>query len=455
MNEVLRLLAWWGAAMLNSLVPGLLLGLLGWAALKTASRLNSSTRFALGFSLLLAVALLPVLLSIPLGRGAMDTVAATVRPLHGSAASMAWPGWLETVAALVWLSVSLLLAVRLCAACRDLSLLRRSCRPADDGLIAALNLSGQGRARICLSDAVSSPLAMGFWRPIVVLPSAMPRQAEPADLRRVLLHELEHVRRGDHWTHVLQQILMAALFFQPAAWWLNGFLTEEREAACDDAVLAATGEARGYAACLARLAETGLERRMPAWAAGAISRPSLLRRRVMRILQNGRDVSNRLSRPAMVASLAAVAVVLTAAARLPRLVLPQPVAWPESAALPSLHPQWEAQRTQAATAIAKARVDAEAVASLRHNARLVATGVAAPKPHAVLVADATGRSRALLREPRNHGAVSTPVASAWRIVEVQRVQWNRQGQVTATRMVFVVTGPQALRLLQNPPPVFF
>jgi hypothetical protein len=174
----------------------------------------------------------------------------------------------------------------------------------------------------------------------------------------------------------------------------------------------------------------------------------------MRILQNGRDVSNRLSRPAMIASLAAVAVVLTAAARLPRFVRPQPVAWPESAALPSLHPQWEAQRAQSATAMAKARIDAEAAASLRQRARVASVRSAVPAHNAPLLADATGRSRALPRAGQKPVAAATD-ANTWRVVEVQSVQWNREGQVTATRMVFVVTGPQAIRLLQNPPPVMF
>ncbi len=454
MNEVLRLLAWWGAAMLNSLVPGLLLGLLGWAGLKAASRLNSSTRFALGFSLLLAVALLPVLLLIPVGRGAMAAMAGVVAPLHNSAAGLAWPGWLETGAALVWFCIGLLLVVRLCIACRDLALLRRSCRPMDAALLAVFDLPRQGRACICLSDEVSSPLAMGFWRPLIVLPSALPEQVEKEDLRRVLLHELEHVRRGDHWTHVLQQMLMAALFFQPAAWWLHGFLTEERESACDDAVLVATGEARSYATCLARLAESGLDRRLPAWVAGAISRPGLLRRRVMRILQGGRDVSNHLSRPVMVASLAAVVLALAAAARLPRFVQPQPVDWPESAALPVLHPHWEMQQAQAATNLAKSRIDTD-TASLRKNALSMAAHEAVVKPHVTLLADNTDRSRALRRGQQELISTPAPPANTWRVVEVQSLRWNREGEVTATRMVFVVTGPQAVRLLQNPLPVLF
>lgn len=445
--------------MLNSLAPGLLLALLGWGALKASPRLNSSTRFALGFCLLVAVALLPALLAVPVGRGAMVAMAATVVSRHAAASGLAWPGWLETVAAVVWLCVSLWLIARLIVACRDLAALRRSCRVVPWERLARLDLPQQGRAgraRICVSEEVSSPLVMGFWQPLVVLPADMPQQCAEDDLRRVLLHELEHIRRGDNWTHVVQQIFMAALFFQPAAWWLNRLLAEEREAACDDAVLAATGEARDYAACLARLAATGLQRRMPVWAAGAISRPSLLRRRVMRILQGGRDVSNHLSRPALAALLAAAAVVLTAAARMPRFVLPQPVAWSSAAASPSLHPQWEAQRAQAATAMARARIDARVAATLHQGlaARMVASHPSSSKDHIPLLADATDRSRSM---PRGLQPVATaaPEVKEWRVVEVQSLQWNQYGQVTATRMVFVVTGSEAMRLLQNPPPVLF
>ena len=270
----------------------------------------------------------------------------------------------------------------------------------------------------------------------------------PNDLRRVLLHEIEHIRRFDDWTHFLQQVGVAAFFFQPAVWWLNRLLTEERESACDDAVLAATGEAKGYAVCLARLAEAGLDRRVPAWATAAVSRPSLLRRRMMRILENGRDVSGRLSRPVLVASLTAAAVVLAAAARMPRLIEPQPMAW-SSASLPAPAPDWQAQRT-VATQVEKARVDRRAEAVLREAASRRAAAAAPSRPMA-------GRELAGAAVPVGVHPVQMPEATAWRVVEMQTVewQWNGREQVTTTRMVFVVTGPQAARLLQNPPPVLF
>ena len=178
MNGALEPISWlaaqWGAAMVNSLAPGLLLGLAGWGVLRGLPRLNASTRFVLGLCLLVLLALLPGLLLVPAGQGAVAQMAVTAGP--ALAHSSLLPGWLEMSAALVWLLGSLLLAARLGLAGIELVRLRRSCRPADAKLVAALQLPLQGRARrarICVSAEVSSPLAMGLWRPLVVLPEGL------------------------------------------------------------------------------------------------------------------------------------------------------------------------------------------------------------------------------------------------------------------------------------------
>ena len=49
---------------------------------------------------------------------------------------------------------------------------------------------------VLLHDEVRVPITCGVRRPLIALPVDAPQWAEP-DLRRVLLHELEHVRRRD------------------------------------------------------------------------------------------------------------------------------------------------------------------------------------------------------------------------------------------------------------------
>ena len=82
------------------------------------------------------------------------------------------------------------------------------------------------------------------------------------EFEQVLCHEMAHLRRWDDWTQLAHAVAQAVLFFNPAIYWIGRRLKIEREMACDDWVVSATGEARPYAACLTHLHE--LTRRAPA-----------------------------------------------------------------------------------------------------------------------------------------------------------------------------------------------
>ena len=74
-----------------------------------------------------------------------------------------------------------------------------------------------------------------------------------ADLRRALIHELEHVRRGDWVTMCLARTVCAVYWFHPLVWIANRQLGLNAERACDDAVLQ-DFQAFGYADQLVALA---------------------------------------------------------------------------------------------------------------------------------------------------------------------------------------------------------
>ena len=90
---------------------------------------------------------------------------------------------------------------------------------------------------VALHERAAVPATMGVLRPTILLPSDAPQWPE-SDLRRVLIHELEHVRRGDWWTHLVARTVCALYWFHPLAWvaWRQLGLLAER--ACDDAVVA-------------------------------------------------------------------------------------------------------------------------------------------------------------------------------------------------------------------------
>ena len=115
---------------------------------------------------------------------------------------------------------------------------------------------------MCTSESLRVPTAIGFIKPLVVIPAWAMRELSAVELNAILLHELAHLRRWDDWTNLIQKIVGALLFFHPAVWWIEKKLSLEREMACDDLVLVKAGQRpKVYAECLVSLAEKSLLRK--------------------------------------------------------------------------------------------------------------------------------------------------------------------------------------------------
>ena len=155
-----------------------------------------------------------------------------------------------------------------------------------DQLRTELGLRRAVDARVVRDDAIGGPLIQGWLRPRVLLPSSLVQSWRREALDAVLLHELIHLRRLDPAARALGNLLQIAYFFHPLAWWVGRRLAEEREQACDDAVVRRLrGDKRIYMKSLLRLVE---ERAVVAWGApglrmAAARRP--LARRLRRMLR--------------------------------------------------------------------------------------------------------------------------------------------------------------------------
>ncbi len=109
------------------------------------------------------------------------------------------------------------------------------------------------RAALGTSPAVSTPTAIGYVRPAVIVPRGFRARVDAAEWDAVLAHESAHLARRDDWAKAAQSALTRA------AWWLPGLamlaraLDLDRELAADERA-AAAGDSRAYAACLLRLA---------------------------------------------------------------------------------------------------------------------------------------------------------------------------------------------------------
>ena len=150
-------------------------------------------------------------------------------------------------------------------------------------------------AELRTSDAVRTPLTVGFFHPVIVIPTRLLTELHPRELAQLTLHEMAHVRRWDDWTNLAQRLAEAVFFFHPAVFWVGRRLDLERELACDDYAVAALPGERSYARCLARLAELAIQLRTPALAPGAAPRGRQLARRVDALLSPDRPARSRVS----------------------------------------------------------------------------------------------------------------------------------------------------------------
>jgi hypothetical protein len=101
-----------------------------------------------------------------------------------------------------------------------------------------------------VSKLASSPLTVGFWKPIILIPVASINQLSPQQLEAVLLHELAHIRRHDYLLNIILQMAEIALFFNPFMRLLLKQARQERENSCDDWVLQFRYNAADYARAL-------------------------------------------------------------------------------------------------------------------------------------------------------------------------------------------------------------
>jgi beta-lactamase regulating signal transducer with metallopeptidase domain len=102
-------------------------------------------------------------------------------------------------------------------------------------------------------ESVPGPMTFGITRPVIVLPLDAHEWSE-AELRRALMHELEHIQRGDWLMQIVARAVAALYWFHPLVWTAWRRLCLEAERSCDDAVVL-TEERTDYADQLVALAQ--------------------------------------------------------------------------------------------------------------------------------------------------------------------------------------------------------
>jgi len=108
--------------------------------------------------------------------------------------------------------------------------------------------------RLLLSLKVEVPMAIGWLKPVVLLPASMLSGLSTSQLEMLLLHELAHIRRHDYLVNFCQTLVEILLFFHPAVHWVSKQMRNEREYCSDDIAVQHCGDAIAYAHTLAETA---------------------------------------------------------------------------------------------------------------------------------------------------------------------------------------------------------
>ena len=105
--------------------------------------------------------------------------------------------------------------------------------------------------RLLISLKVEVPMAIGWLKPVILLPANMLSGLSTPQLEMLLLHELAHIRRHDYLVNFFQTLVEILLFFHPSVHWVSKQMRNEREYCSDDIAVQHCGDAIAYAHTLA------------------------------------------------------------------------------------------------------------------------------------------------------------------------------------------------------------
>jgi bla regulator protein blaR1 len=267
-----------GSVELSILAKATSILVLALVALRMLRRVSASVRSVILASTFGALMILPIA-AVSLPPVALDVGAVSVRPEPPSlsaavgSAPTRHPGTAATnrfanstvdrtrvpVRLLLiagWVSGALVFLVPAIETLGHLRRLRRSSRPWLNRDTLVRNLSREAgpsrHVELLVHDDLAVPFTYGLMRPAIMMP-ADAQDWTDAEVRRALVHELEHVRRRDWPVHVMARLVCALYWFHPLVWiaWRRFCLESER--ACDDAVVR-SAEGIAYAEQLVALA---------------------------------------------------------------------------------------------------------------------------------------------------------------------------------------------------------
>jgi TonB family protein len=207
---------------------------------------------------------------------------------------------------LAWLGLGLMTVARLRRAASRLW-------PRPESVDRAASLA-ETDAEFLVSPTSSRPVTCGVLWPVVLVPRNF-ETFPPAEQTAIACHELLHVGRGDWVRNAADEVVRALAWFHPGVWWLVNQIQLAREQVVDREAVRRLGTKQPYLEALLRLANPAP--RLILTPASAFLKRAHLRERVTLLVK---EVS--MSRARLVASFAAMAVVVFVGGRIVTAAFP-------------------------------------------------------------------------------------------------------------------------------------
>jgi len=103
------------------------------------------------------------------------------------------------------------------------------------------------------STASLEPGLVGIWRPVLIVPEDILARLTLREMQTIEAHERSHLNRRDNLTAAIHMLIQNLFWFHPLTWWLGARLVDERERACDEAVLHAGSDPQTYAGSILKV----------------------------------------------------------------------------------------------------------------------------------------------------------------------------------------------------------
>jgi beta-lactamase regulating signal transducer with metallopeptidase domain len=219
---------------------------------------------------------------------ATDDLTPITNPHQSLRLPLAWK-WVQPSIVIGWFAGVALLSLRLLIGWLGILRLRRQIDEGPGWLVdRMIQLADQlhmPSPLLRVGHRVTEAIAIGFVKPMILLPMAWVTEMPPDMLDAVLAHELAHIRRHDLWIILFQRLVETLLFYHPAVWWLSRRLRMEREMCCDELVVQVTQNPLRYAETLEHIGRLSVASQRAILAVSIAAPRSLLVERVRNILR--------------------------------------------------------------------------------------------------------------------------------------------------------------------------